>query len=153
MGGGLPDRAEIQQLFALFSHVFDNGDLENLDLVFTKDAVIDLRSTGREYIGLDVIADFVTALAKGGEAPDHHTVDTVLLPGPPGEEGAARARSRYLAITRDGSVYHGDYLDDLRLTDDGWRIARRVSVPRRSPQGPVRLPDGFLDPWSPDRTR
>ncbi len=145
-----PDRSEVQQLFALFSHVFDNGDLGDLGLVFTKDAVIDLRSgAGREFDGLEAIAEFVTAL--GRDSPDHQTLDTVLLPGSPEEPGTARARSRYLAILPDGSVHNGDYYDDLRLTADGWRIARRVSVPRYPLGAHAPVPEGLLDAWRVDK--
>lgn len=147
----LPDRAEVQQLFALFSHVFDNGDLAGLGLVFTEDAVIELVGPGREFAGLDAIAGLVTAL--GRESPDHHTLDTVLLPGDPGADGAARARSRYLAVLPDGSVHNGDYYDDLRLTEGGWRIARRISVPRYPLGGPFTPPKGLLDAWRVDKGR
>ncbi|GAB2825432.1 hypothetical protein GCM10022221_24400 [Actinocorallia aurea] len=137
------DRLEILQVLALFAHVFDNAETEGLGLVFTKDAVVEMRRSGREVAGLDAIAEFTQALAGG--APDHHTLDTVLIAETPGR---VRARSRYLAVLPDGSVHNGEFLDILLLTDQGWRIARRVSVPRYPLGEPiVPLPDGFIDPW------
>ncbi|ROO84792.1 SnoaL-like protein [Actinocorallia herbida] len=143
------DRQEIAGVLALFAHAFDNGEVADLGLVFTKDAVIELRRTGREVAGLDAIAEFSTALAEG-DAPDHHTLDTVLVAETPGR---VRARSRYLAVLPDGAVHNGDFLDVLVLTDDGWRIARRVSVPRYPLGEPlVPLPEGYVDPWRPTRS-
>lgn len=143
------DRLEIQELFARFSHVFDNGDLDGLGLVFTKDAVIELRrGEGRTFDGLESIAEFVVAL--GERSPDHQTLDTLLFFG---EDGTALARSRYLALVPDGSAHNGDYYDELRQTPDGWRIARRVSVPRYPLEGPVSLPEGYLDAWKVNKGR
>ncbi|MCW2890504.1 MAG: hypothetical protein JWL58_7366 [Streptosporangiaceae bacterium] len=143
------ERLEIKQLLAVFTHVFDNGEIDDLDLVFTKDAVIELtRGAGRKIVGLDSIAEFVVSLR--GQAPDHHTLDTAFFPG---HEGTVRARSRYLAVLPDGSVHNGDFLDVLHLTSDGWRIAHRISVPRYPAGEQVRLPDGLLAAWRPDKGR
>ncbi|MDX6741092.1 nuclear transport factor 2 family protein [Actinocorallia sp. A-T 12471] len=140
------DRLEITQVLALFTHAFDNAETADLDLVFTKDAVIELRRTGREVVGLDAIAEFSVALSEG-HAPDHQTLDTVLIAETPGR---VRARSRYLAVLPDGAVHNGDFLDLLLLTGEGWRIARRVAVPRYPLGEPiVPLPEGYEAPWRP----
>lgn len=141
------DRLEIAHVLALFTHAFDNGDAADLKLVFTEDAVIELRRTGREIKGLDAIIAFAAELAAD-RGPDHHTLDTILIAETPGR---VRARSRYLAVLPDGAVHNGDFLDLLVLTAVGWRIARRVAVPRYPLGEPVvPLPEGYLAPWHPD---
>ncbi|MEU5692340.1 nuclear transport factor 2 family protein [Actinosynnema sp. NPDC020468] len=139
----------VDQVRALFPHVFDNRDVDRFGLVFTEDAVIELTmGGGREVRGLAAIREF--ALAIGPDRVDHHTLDSVVFraPGDPAE--VLRVRSRYLAVLVDGSVTNGDYLDEFRDTPAGWRIARRVSVPR-FPLGPkVALPAREWDRWLPD---
>lgn len=120
------DVADIRATLALFAHVFDNKEVAELGRVFTPDAVIELtRGPGRVISGLPAIGEFAVGLGSG--SPDHHTLDTHVFVD---AEGAVRARSRYLAVLPDGSVHNGDYLDVLARTPDGWRIQRRVSVPR-----------------------
>jgi hypothetical protein len=118
--------AGIRQTLAAFAHVFDNRELDLFDLVFTEDAVIELtRGAGSAKRGLEAIRAFAASLPEGGL--DHHTLDTVVFVG---EDGPVRARSRYLALLSDQSVHNGDYLDEFARTPAGWRIARRISVPR-----------------------
>ncbi|MCD0449833.1 nuclear transport factor 2 family protein [Actinocorallia sp. API 0066] len=139
------DRLEITQVLALFTHAFDNADVVDLPLVFTPDAVIELRRTGRSVVGIQAIAAFAQSLR--GHAPDHHTLDTVLLPDGPGR---VRARSRYIALLPDGAVHNGDFLDVLVLTARGWRIEHRTAVPRYPLGEPlVPLPEGYITPWLP----
>ncbi|MBB5081833.1 nuclear transport factor 2 family protein [Nonomuraea endophytica] len=120
------DISDIRGTLALFSHAFDNKDLDGLGRVFAEDGVLELtKGAGRVVRGLRAIGEFAVGL--GPEAPDHQTLDThVFLDG----DGVVRARSRYLAILPDGSVHNGDYLDELRHTGEGWRIGKRVSIPR-----------------------
>lgn len=120
------DVSDIRALLALFSHVFDNRETGDLHRVFTEDAVIELRrGAGRLVEGLPAIAEFSVVL--GPDGPDHQTLDSHIFVD---DDGTVRARSRYLAILLDGSVHNGDYLDELARTPEGWRISRRVSVPR-----------------------
>ncbi|GAB1820562.1 nuclear transport factor 2 family protein [Herbidospora sp. RD11066] len=120
------DVSDIRALLALFSHVFDNRELDDLHRVFTDDAVIELkRGAGRLVEGLPAIAEFSDVL--GPDGPDHQTLDIHVYVD---DTGTVRGRSRYLAILADGSVHNGDYLDELARTPEGWRIRRRVSVPR-----------------------
>lgn len=138
-GAGLSagDLARIRQTLAAFAHVFDNQDVDLLHLVFTDDAVIELtRGIGSVRRGLAEIGEFASSLPNHGL--DHHTLDTVVFVG---DDGVVRARSRYLAILADQSVHNGDYLDELARTDAGWRIARRISVPR--------IPRGEQQPLAP----
>ncbi|MET8161908.1 nuclear transport factor 2 family protein [Sphaerisporangium sp. NPDC005289] len=122
----LEDVSDIRGTLALFSHVFDNQEVGELHRVFTEDAAIEMtRGAGRVVQGLPAIAEF--SLVLGPDGPDHQTLDSHVFVD---EAGAVRARSRYLAILQDGSVHNGEYLDLLERTPDGWRISRRVSIPR-----------------------
>ncbi|CCH32012.1 nuclear transport factor 2 family protein [Actinosynnema sp. NPDC047251] len=140
--------AAVDQVCALFPHVFDNRDLDRFPLVFTEDAVIRLTmGTGREVRGLDAIREF--AVAIGPDRVDHHTLDSVVTRAPDDPPDVLRVRSRYLAVLADGGVTNGDYLDEFHRTWAGWRIALRISVPR-FPRGPVvPVPDEVLARWLP----
>ena len=137
------DLARIRQTLAAFAHVFDNQDVDLLHLVFTEDGVIELtRGAGSVKRGLAEIAAFATSLPVGGL--DHQTLDTVVFVG---DDGVVRARSRYLAILADQSIHNGDYLDELVRTEAGWRIARRISVPRIPRGEQVALSEGDRAAW------
>jgi hypothetical protein len=139
LGLSAGDLARIRQTLAAFAHVFDNHEVDQLHLVFAPDAVIELtRGAGSVKRGLAEIAGFAASLPPHGL--DHHTLDTVVFVG---DDGVVRARSRYLAVLADQSVHNGDYLDELVRTEDGWRIARRISVPRipRGEQVPLSAAD------------
>ncbi len=142
--GAVPDAAElaeIRQTLAAYAHIFDDHDLDRFDLVFTEDVVIEMtRGAGVVTRGLAQIRAFAASLPEGGL--DHHTLDTVVFVG---EDGLVRARSRYLALLADQSVHNGEYLDVLVRTPAGWRIARRISVPR--------IPHGVQVPLSEEDRR
>ncbi|GII95970.1 nuclear transport factor 2 family protein [Sinosporangium siamense] len=119
------DTAAVQRLLALFTHTFDNQQVDVFDRVFTEDAAIELRKTGRVVRGLAAIREL--SLAIGAAGPDHHTLDTYLWAD---REGVVRGRSRYIAVLADGSTHNGDFLDTFARTPEGWRIRLRVSAPR-----------------------
>jgi SnoaL-like domain len=58
-----------------------------------------------------------------GHAKAHHTTNIVVSEGP-GDE--VRVRSKGLGLLEGGAVASVVYADELRRTDDGWRISRRV---------------------------
>ncbi|MFJ8039157.1 nuclear transport factor 2 family protein [Kitasatospora sp. NPDC096147] len=121
----LDDAEQLRQLLARFSHAFDNADAEALGTVFAPDGVIELARTGAVFEGLEAIRAFSRDLAP--EHPDHQTVDITFRRD---EDGVVRGRSRYLVLLADGAVHNGEYLDVYTRTPEGWRIARRRSVPR-----------------------
>jgi SnoaL-like domain len=137
--------AGIGQTLAAFAHVFDDHELDLFDLVFTEDAVIELtRGAGSVKRGLAAIRSFAASLPEGGL--DHHTLDTVVFVG---EDGIVRARSRYLALLSDQSVHNGEYLDELAHTPAGWRITRRIAVPRIPHGERVPLSEADRRAWRP----
>ena len=143
------DLLEIRQTLALFPHAFDDKDDDALALVFAQDAVIELtRGGGSLKRGIEEIRAFARSL--GDDAPDHHTLDTVVLVD---EHGVVRARSRYLAVLSDQSVHNGEYLDTLVETPGGWRISHRISVPRYPRGEQVALAQDVRDAWHPRASR
>ncbi|MCK9931551.1 nuclear transport factor 2 family protein [Frankia sp. Mgl5] len=119
------DLAEITQTLALFAHVVDNRQTDDLGLVFTEDASVSFERSGTLLRGFDEIAAFLLRLPP--DAADHQTVNTAVLID---EDGTARALSRYISVGADGAVTNGDYEDVLVRADDGWRIRSRRIVAR-----------------------
>jgi len=122
-----PDALAIHEILALFAHVFDNNEVEDLGLVFTADVQVDVGAGPSQiYQGLTEFADFVRNV-KTAAAPDHHTVNTSLTPQ---DDGSVHARSRYIGINPEGRLTSGEWLDVLVRTPQGWRISYRRSLPR-----------------------
>ncbi|MFE2868644.1 nuclear transport factor 2 family protein [Embleya sp. NPDC059259] len=120
------DLAEIHRTLALFAHVFDNGDVAGLDLVFTEDVVVEIGvGPARAFRGIAEFAEYTRG--KSAATPDHHTLNTTVEVD---EYGQVQARSRYLGINPAGRLTGGEFLDILRETPAGWRIAYRLSLPR-----------------------
>ncbi|GAB2984806.1 nuclear transport factor 2 family protein [Streptomyces canus] len=115
------DTVEISRALALWAHIMDDHELDRLGECLTEDAVWDGSVFGGDpVVGLDAIATFMNA---PGHAKAHHTTNIVVSEGP-GDE--VRARSKGLSLLEGGGVASVVYADDLRRTDDGWRISRRV---------------------------
>jgi hypothetical protein len=59
------DRSAIAELISLHGHLFDEGELDRLDELFTGDVVCDVRDFGQEPLrGIDAIRE--AALKLGG---------------------------------------------------------------------------------------
>ena len=115
------DTVEISMTLALWAHIMDDHQLERLDECLTEDAVWDGSIFGSEpAVGLDAITSFLNV---PGHAKAHHTTNIVVSEGPADQ---VRARSKGLSLLEGGGVASVVYADDLRRTDAGWRISRRV---------------------------
>jgi ketosteroid isomerase-like protein len=123
------DRMAIHELLSLHGHLMDAGDLDQLDRLFTADVVYDLQPLGaRELSGIAAIRD--SAIALGDNNPVAHHVTNIVVNG---DDEPVTAQSKGIGVRKDGSVGSVVYDDELRLTTDGWRIARRrVSLRRKS---------------------
>lgn len=121
------DVVAIQQLLALYGHVVDGGHVERLDEVFTEDAAFDIRAFKQGvHRGLPAIRE-VFALGSPPHPPAHHTTNVYVFE----QDGELRVQSKWLTIDRSaGRVRSGDYLDIVRRTSGGWRIALREVVVR-----------------------
>jgi 3-phenylpropionate/cinnamic acid dioxygenase small subunit len=121
-----PDPAqvvEILQLYALYGHVMDDRDWSRLAEVFTPDCVFDATAMGVPLMeGLKAVAE---VSASSPLAPVAHHVTNVLVEQVDADRAVVRAKA--IGIYAKGRAFSGDYRDELRRTDDGWRIDRRVN--------------------------
>jgi SnoaL-like domain len=124
------DRAAIGDLISLHGHLFDDGDLDRLDLLFTPTVVYDVSELGGGALhGIDAIR--AAALALGERNPlGHHVTNVVVTER---EDGTVGVRSKFIGVNADGTVATGTYEDTVVDEGTGWRIGHRRVVPRRVP--------------------
>lgn len=126
---GPGDRAEITELLARHGHLFDDGEFDRLDLLFTASVRYDVTAFGGGVLqGVEAIR--AATLALGDRNPVGHHVTNVVLTEQP--DGSVRARSKGIGIYADGTAGSVTYEDDIVRTGDGWRIDARTVAPRRA---------------------
>lgn len=126
------DRVAIAELLALHGHLFDDGDLDRLDALFTASVSYDVTALGGGVLhGMEAIP--AAALALGDRNPVGHHVTNIVLSEQP--DGSVRARSKGIGVYADGTVGSVTQDDTVVRTVDGWRIGARTIVPRRAPLG------------------
>jgi hypothetical protein len=127
------DQLEVQAVLARYGHVLDSGG-EPFSTVFTDDAEFvvvlpdgsDAVSRGRPEIVTMLTGTPEDPRARPGRpAFSHHTTNVEITSSRP---GVCEVRSKYFRLGPPG-VAIGQYLDTVVRTPDGWRIARRVTVP------------------------
>ena len=131
------DRAEITELLARHGHLFDDGELDRLDLLFTASVRYDVTAFGGGVLqGIEAIR--AATLALGDRNPVGHHVTNVVLTEQP--DGSVRARSKGIGVYADGTAGSVTYEDEIVRTGDGWRIDARTVAPRsaRHQQSPPR---------------
>jgi 3-phenylpropionate/cinnamic acid dioxygenase small subunit len=122
------DRAEISELLARHGHLFDDGELDRLDLLFTASVRYDVTAFGGGVLhGIEAVR--AATLALGDRNPVGHHVTNVVLAEQP--NGSVRARSKGIGIYADGTAGSVTYEDTIVRTDQGWRIGERAVVPKR----------------------
>ena len=123
------DRAEITELLARHGHLFDDGEFDRLDLLFTASVRYDVTAFGGGVLqGIEAIR--AATLALGDRNPVGHHVTNVVLTEQP--YGSVRARSKGIGVYADGTAGSVTYEDEIVRTDDGWRIDARTVAPRRA---------------------
>lgn len=123
------DRAEITELLARHGHLFDDGEFDRLDLLFTASVRYDVTAFGGGVLqGVEAIR--AATLALGDRNPVGHHVTNVVLTEQP--DGSVRARSKGIGIYADGTAGSVTYEDDIVRTGEGWRIDARTVAPRRA---------------------
>lgn len=123
------DRAEITELLARHGHLFDDGEFDRLDLLFTASVRYDVTAFGGGVLqGIEAIR--AATLALGDRNPVGHHVTNVVLTEQP--DGSVRARSKGIGIYADGTAGSVTYEDEIVRTGDGWRIDARTVAPRRA---------------------
>ena len=126
------DRSAIAELISLHGHLFDEGELDRLDELFTADVVYDVRDFGQEPLrGIDAIR--AAALALGGANPIAHHVTNIVITEV--DDDTAAARSKGLGVMEGGKLGSVTYVDSLCRGADGWRISNRTVLARRVPLG------------------
>lgn len=125
----LSDRAEIQDLITRYAYAIDDRNWDDLDHVFTPDAIIDYRAAGGPVGNLQETKAFLAKAMPNFSAFQHlSTTSEIRITG-----NAARTRTilfNPMVMEHDGEErvffiglwYH----DDLVRTAEGWRIQHRV---------------------------
>lgn len=121
------DVVEISQVLTRYGQIVDMRSWDDLDQVFTGDAVFDTSDFGQGRLeGLDAIR----TMFEGSSPP--YSVNIVNVVVSDGEEsGSARAYSKNLGLLPKGRVGSASYDDELVKTGAGWRVVRRVARARR----------------------
>jgi 3-phenylpropionate/cinnamic acid dioxygenase small subunit len=119
------DRLEIHELLARYGFILDDRDWQSFDAVFTEDGVCDL--TAWQVPMMRGIAAIRATYAEIAHPVAHLTMNTVIEAV---SDERARVRSKILAVRPDRRVETAEYHDELARTAGGWRIAKRVVVPR-----------------------
>ena len=123
------DRAEITELLARHGHLFDDGEFDRLDLLFTASVRYDVTAFGGGVLqGIEAIR--AATLALGDRNPVGRHVTNVVLTEQP--DGSVQARSKGIGIYADGTAGSVTYEDEIVRTGDGWRIDARTVAPRRA---------------------
>ena len=125
----LSDRAEIQDLIVEYAHVVDTHRWDDLDALFTEDAVLDFTATGGVSGDLPTIKAFF-AEALGLFAGHQHLVAASRITIDGDTASASTICHNPMWLEHDGETkiiqvglwYH----DTLVRTADGWRIATRT---------------------------
>jgi SnoaL-like domain len=124
------DHAAIVELISLHGHLFDDGDLDRLDVLFTPSIVYDVSELGGGALrGIDAIRAAALALGDGNPV-GHHVTNVVVSEHGDGRVGV---RSKGIGVNADGTVGSVTYEDTVVATEAGWRIDHRRVVPRRVP--------------------
>ena len=116
------DRVAIHELIALHGHLVDDRRIDDLDQLFTDDAVYDVTALGfgRET-GLDGLRKLFPY--DGADNPVAHLVTNTVVRVEP--DGLVTATSKGLGVAANGTVGAVVYDDRLSRTAAGWRIAER----------------------------
>jgi hypothetical protein len=126
----ISDRLEIQDLVVRYCHAIDRQALDELDSIFTSDAVIDYTAFGAPRAGVEEMKGFL-AQALPAHVAYYHLAATsrILIAGDTAEAHTIchnpmifRREGRTDLLYYCGLWYH----DQLVRTADGWRIAERV---------------------------
>ena len=129
---GPDERAAIGELLARHGHLFDDGELDRLDELFTASVRYDVTAFGGGVLeGIEAIR--AATLALGDRNPVGHHVTNVVLTEQ--GDGSVRARCKGIGVYADGTAGSITYEDTIVRTAGGWRIDARTVVPRRVPLG------------------
>jgi hypothetical protein len=131
------DRLAIHEMFGLYGHLIDQRRWEDLDQVFTADAVFDATSFGQPvtHALADLAAQWSGDLSQHPLA--HHVTNIVITEV---DDRSARVESKAIGVGRKGRVGSATYHDLVVRTPDGWRLAHRVAELRRPDPSELPVP-------------
>lgn len=124
------DRLEIQDLIARYCHAIDRQALDELDSIFTPDALIDYTAFGAPKATLPEMKSYLAEVLAAHAAYYHLAASSTIT--------VAGDTAECHTICHNPMVLHGEegrdllyycglwYHDELVRTTDGWRIAARV---------------------------
>ncbi len=122
------DIVAIQQVLHLYGKLVDTSAWDEMDRVYTHDAVFDISDF---KMGVMNGLDEIIAMFRSSKPPSSvHIVNVVVEPGDGPDQ--ARAYSKNLGILAKGAVGSGAYDDVLVRTPKGWRVKHRVAILRRT---------------------
>jgi ketosteroid isomerase-like protein len=121
----------IHEVVSLHGHLFDNGELDRLDEVFTSDVVYDASEFVGELPVIGHVRDTAAVMALGDRNPLGHHVTNIVVTEKTDSE--AEVRSKGIGVMTDGRSATVTYEDIVVRTPDGWRIRHRKLIPRRKP--------------------
>ena len=126
----ISDRLEIQQLLAAYSTAVDGGHFEDVDDLFTDDAVIDLSATGGAYGPYGEVLSWMSNTLSAFGAYMHVLSGTDLRLD--GDTATARtACVNPLALDADSKAIYLIcfwYDDEFARTPGGWRFRSRSQI-------------------------
>ena len=126
------DRILIHELISDYGHLIDAREFSRLGENMTADVVYDMTAF---ELGVAHGLDEVIAMWTRPDAHHplaHHATNVVITEHP---DGTVRVRSKGIGVGFKGRVGTVTYLDVVRKTPAGWRIAARTGVLRR-PEDP-----------------
>lgn len=120
-------RGEVADLVARYNLSADAGRFDETVALFTGDAVMELpdgEHHGREAIGT-LFADTAARLVDPARAPGVVRHLSTTLQVDIVDAVSARGRAYYVVFLGEGPDHWGRYIDEYRLDDGSWLIARR----------------------------
>jgi hypothetical protein len=125
----LNDRWAIAEIVSLHGHIFDAGQLDRLEEIFTPEIVYDMSAVGiGVFAGIDVVRN--AAARMGDQGPIAHHVTNVVISSEAND--LVTARSKGLMVFADGRLESVNHLDTLHRHHGDWRISRRIISPVRT---------------------
>jgi len=127
----LADRIAIGDLLTRYATLLDARRFDELDQVFTLDAVLDYRSAGGVRGAFPEVRDWLASVLPAFTWTQHLVVNHAVDLAPGADEGTCRSLFyNPNSMEIEGKpwlfVVGGAYHDRLMRTDVGWRISHRV---------------------------
>lgn len=130
-------RSELTDLYARYTHAFDEGDADAVATLFTREGEF-IRRGAAPVRGRDALAAMVRAAAARGAGTRHLVTGVLVRPAPAGATGPTAHGTAYVQVVAVGDdalrlVALGRYEDEFAVEDGAWRIRSRVFEAFTSP--------------------